>query len=171
MMNYKALVAAALVGLCLMSATVQAEVDAIKIATVDVNEIVNSLDEAKTQKAAFESERAKAKKTLDERQTELKKLQDAIQTQKLSPTSKEGIEFRAKMKDYERFVRDTEEELKRDYLKANQKLGKMVFEAIEAYAKKNNIDLVLEKTKTRGGPLVFESGKADITSDIMATLK
>lgn len=170
-MSQKSILSVLFTAVILFSQGAFAEVDHIRVATIDVNKIMNELDEAQSQKKAFEAEREDAKKLIQEKQTELKGLQEAIQTKSLAPDSKEGIEFRAKMKEFERFVRDTEEDLKRDYMKANQKLGTMVVGAIESYAKKNNIDLVLEKTSMRGGPILFENGKADITAEVLATLK
>lgn len=151
-------------------AALQAEED-IRIATVDVNRLINSLDEAKKQKAHFEKERTEAQKNIEQKQSELQKLESSLREKKVDPASEEGTRFRVKIKEFERYVKDKEEELKRDFFQANQKLGKVVFDAIEKYAKSHQIDLVLEKSRAQGGPVLFGTGKADITDEVLATLK
>jgi len=145
--------------------------DEVLIATIDVNKILGSLDEAKSQKEKFEKERQKIKKAIESKQASLKKLEDKLKSKKADPAAKDGVEFRAKVKDFQRYVKDKEEELKRDFFQANQKLGKMVFKAIEDYAQKNDIDLVLEKSTVRSGPVLFGTKKADITDEVLASLK
>lgn len=87
---------------------------------------------------------------------------------KMSTLSKEAInkeEARlTKMKrDLENKVRDGEETLKLDMQQATENLAHKVEKAVDAYAKTEKPDAIIDKTT---GRVVYTSGKADITDVI-----
>jgi Skp family chaperone for outer membrane proteins len=144
--------------------------DSASIATVDINKIMNQMDEAKDMKARLDSATASAKRDIESKRAELAKIEGSLRDRKINPASEEGDKFRAKVKDFERLVRDNEEKLRRDFLKTNNELSAKVLKAVEEYAADNEIDLVLEKNGEGRGAVLYGQNSADITDAILENL-
>jgi Skp family chaperone for outer membrane proteins len=147
-----------------------ASADGASIATVDINKIMNQMDEAKDMKARLDGATASAKREIDSKRAELAKIESSLRERKVDPSSEEGDKFRAKVKDFERLVKDSEEKLRRDFLKTNNKLSAKVLKAVEEYASDNDIDLVLEKSGEGRSAVLYGQNSADITDSILDTL-
>lgn len=159
-----------LLSMVLFSQSAIAAAESYDMATIDVNRIMNQLDEAKAIKDKLDQRSAEARKKIEGRGEELKKLEEELKEKKASQDSSEVEAFRAKARDFERMVKDAEEEIRREFLKENQKLTERVLAAVESYAKKNDIELVLDKGEAGRGPVIFGDPTADITSAVLAEL-
>lgn len=136
-----------------------------RLATVDVNKILNNLSEAKSKRAELDAMSERAKKEVEAKRDSLRDLEDDLKN--VDPASSQAESFRKQAREFERFVRDTEEDLKRRFLLVNKELTDKVIAKIEKYAKSNHIDLVLDKSSGAKGPILFGSPAADITDDIL----
>lgn len=140
------------------------------IATVDVNKILNELDEAKDLKRRLDAQSEKAKKEIESERATLKNLEEKIKSQKLENDSEEVERFRTKAREYERLVKDSEEEIRREFLKVNKSLTEKVLNAVKKYAQSNEIDLVLDKSSASRTPVLFGEEGADITAQVLSSL-
>lgn len=149
------------------AATAQAE---FKVATVDVNRILNETKEAKTKKKQLDELSLKAKSEIENRRKPLKAMEDKIKSGSVAADSKEAEKFRVDAREFARFVKDKDEDLRKQFMKTNKELTDKALELVRGYAKKNNVDLVLDKGDKGRGPVLFGSEGADITDDIIKTL-
>ena len=138
-----------------------------RIATVDINRVLNEAPEARQKKKQLDETSLEAKKKADAKRNELKNLETKLKEKKVSVESKEAESFRQQEKDYVRFVKDTEEDLKKQFLKLNKTVTEKALAQIEAYAKERQIDLVLDKSEKAKGPVLFGANAADITDAII----
>jgi len=161
-----------LLTLTIFTSLALAETDpSFKIATVDVNKILNQLDDAKEQKTLLDQKSNQAKQKIEKERMALKTLEEKIKAQKLAEDSKEVENFRTKAREYERQVNDAEEDIRREFLKINKFLTEKVLSAVKDYAQSNNLKLVLDKSQGgKGGPVLFGTAHSDITDEILKTL-
>ncbi len=137
----------------------------LRVATIDVNQVLNELPESKTKKAELDKVSQKAKQEIDKRRSRVQAL-EAKAKQQGAPADAED-QLRAAIRDYERTVSDSEEDLKREFLKINRELTGKVMQAVKAYASKNKIDLVLDKSAKGIGPVLYGTPAADITDEVL----
>jgi outer membrane protein len=142
----------------------------IKIATVDVAKLINEAPAAKGKKQELDKASEEAKKKLEARGKELQALKTKLEEQKVSADSKEADSFRNKARDFERMRSDIKADLEKRYLKINKELSDSVMAKIEAYAKSNDYDLVIDKSEKYRGPVLFGKSSADITEEILDDL-
>lgn len=161
---HKAVAVAAATLLLTTSQVAQAEV---RIATVDVARILNESSEAKAKRAELDTANLDAKKKLDAKQQALKDLEAKIKQGKVSEDSKEFQQYKSQARDFENFYKDTTENLQRQFYKVNKTLTDKAVGLIKTYAEKHKIDLVLDKGAKERGPVLFGTGAADITDDIL----
>lgn len=142
-----------------------------KIATVDINKILNEIDDAKAERKELDELSLKAKKDIKARKEKLEKLEKSLKSKGVARDSEEANKFRGQIRDFERFVRDTEENLKRRYVKINKTLATAALAAVKKYAQKNDLALVLDKSQEVRGPVLFRADSYDITSKVIASMK
>ena len=142
----------------------------VKIATVDINTVLNNLPESKTKKKEIDELTASAKSKIQAKVDLLQGLEKKVKDKSLPEDSEEVQKLRRETRDFERFQKDTQEELQRHFLKVNRELTEKTVKAIEAYAKAHQLDLVLDKAKDRG-PILFGSTAIDITEEVAEELK
>ena len=144
-----------------------AAADSIKIVTVDVNRILNESTEAKSKRLALDKISLETKKKVESRKASLQAMSEKLRSSGISEDSKEADQLRSQAREFERFVKDSEDQLKREFVKTNKILTEKTMKIIEAYAKKSNINLVLDKSAKGHGPVLFGSANADITDAII----
>jgi outer membrane protein len=137
-----------------------------KIATVDVNKILNESSAARSKRKDLDERASAARKKLEDKGKSLKERKDKLELAKDKADPKEVEKFRADARDFERTVKDTDEDLKKEFLKFNRELADKAVKLINEYAKKNQIDLVLDKSQGSRGPVLFGQPSFDITGDI-----
>lgn len=141
-----------------------------RIATVDLNRVLNEFSEAKEKRKTLDDMSLQAKKKVDEKGRVLKETEKKIQEGKVAQDSKEAEAFRAEAKNFSRYVKDTEEDLRKEFLKVNRTLTQKVFKAVDDYAKKNGIQMVLDKSEAGRGPVLFGAPESDITEEIIKVM-
>ena len=139
-----------------------------RIATVDINRILNESKEAQAKKSELDAASASAKKDLDQRRASLQATEKKLKDSGTSTTSKEAETFRAQAREFVRLAKDTEEKLRGEFVKSNKALTEKTLRIVEAYAKKNAIDLVLDKSEKVRGAVMFRAAPFDITNEIIA---
>ena len=146
-------------------ATAHAE---FKVATVDVGRVLNESKGSKEMRKRLDDMSLKAKKEIETKRNSLKATEEKLKAAKVTEDSREAEAFRDDARAFARFVKDAEEDMKREFLKVNKDLTERALAAIKKYAEANQIDLVLDKSEQARGPVLFGSKTADITPAIIA---
>lgn len=143
----------------------------LKIATVDMSRILNESTQAKAKRQELSKLSESAKKKVDEKKKTLTELEAKLKAKNISAESEEADQFRAQARDFARMVKDTEDDLKKNYLKFSKALSTEATKIINDYADKNGITLVLEKSGNAEGPVVFRKDTFDITDQVLKVLE
>lgn len=159
-----------LLALLLITQPIYSFAEDFKIATVDLDRILNESKVAQTKKKELDAISSKKKQQIDAKRTTLKATEDKIKKGQIAEDSKEADQFRAQARDFTRMVKDAEDELRKEYLKTTRDLMKRAAVVIEQYAKSNKMSLVLEKSKKSGGPVLYGSDTMDITSAVITEI-
>jgi len=162
----RALIASLLSVVCILSAPTISQAE-VRIATIDVGRIINQAPEAKAKKKELDTASEEAKKKLEAKDKELMALKTKLEEQKVSPESKEAESLRNQARDFQRMRADLKADLERKYMKINKELTDKVLSRIEAYAKANKYDLVIDKSEKMRGPVLFGASSADITEEVL----
>jgi outer membrane protein len=105
------------------------------------------------------------------KRNKLKSLSESLQAKSatMSAQAKDDLsaQYDREMKDYERFVKDAQEDLRSLEKKLLMPWSKELDEIIKTYGAKNGIDLILDKTNP---VIIYASDKIDITNPIMDAL-
>jgi Skp family chaperone for outer membrane proteins len=144
--------------------TVEAE---IKIATVDISRILNESSEAKAHKEELDQASEKARRVITSKREQLVEREEELKGKGVAENSPEVKKLQQDAKDFSRYVRDTEEELREKFMKFNRSLTVKAMKAVEEYARQQKIDLVFDKSSGERGPLLYGVVEADITEAII----
>jgi Skp family chaperone for outer membrane proteins len=144
--------------------------DEAKIATVDMGRILNESKQGQAKRRELDVLSASAKKKVEERKATIQALDKKMKTSKTDEDSKEMEAFRVQARDFSRFVKDTEDGLKKEYVKSNRELLDASMKTIASIADKKKVDLVLDRSEKVRGPVLFGSKQTDITNDVLAEL-
>ena len=145
--------------------------ETLSVATIDMSRILNESTEGKEKKKQLDLLSAAAQKKVEDRRTKVALLEKKVKDSKAAEGSPDFERLRAEAKDYSRFVKDTEEELKKEHMKFTKELLSMSYAAVKKYAEKNKIALVLDKSEKAAGPVLFGNETLDVTDSVLATLK
>jgi Skp family chaperone for outer membrane proteins len=96
-----------------------------------------------------------------------KEVRAKMSTMSKEALNKEEVALTKMKRDLENQVRDGEETLKLSMQQATENLARKVEKAVDAYAKAEQPDAIIDKTT---GRVVYTSGKADITDMITAQM-
>jgi len=151
------------------TAVAEAKSDA-KIATVDVSKILNDSDEGKEQRAKLDALSAAAKKKLETKRAALKAMEEKLRASNATEDSPGAKDFRSQARDFSRLVKDSEDEVRQEFVKVNKKLTEKVLKIIKQYAEENEIDLILDKGVQERTLVLFGAPQADVTSQIVARM-
>lgn len=138
-----------------------------KIVTIDINRILNESKEAKIKRAEIDKKSAAATATLEKDKATLVALEKKAKESKKEEDIKS---LREKQRAMTKFFQETENSIQSQVAAFNDELTKKAMREIEAYAKANDIDLVLYKGEQPRGPVLFSQTEGDITDEIMAKL-
>lgn len=139
-----------------------------KIVTVDVNRVLNESTEAKTKRKDLDEMYTKAKAKMDGQRKGLEETDRKIKAGDIKADSKEADKFRADAREFARVARDSEEDLRKEFMKLNRTLTEKTLKVIRDYAQANKIDLVLDKNGEGRGPVLVGNPAADITDTIVS---
>jgi outer membrane protein len=156
--------------LVLVSGNASAAQD-VKIAYIDSQRIL--YESAPGKEAYKQLSAAKEQKEAEviKKRNKLKGLSDSLQAKSatMSAQAKEDLtaQYEREMKEYDRFVKDAQEDLRNMEKKLLVPWSKELDEIIKNYGQKNGIDLILDKTNP---VIIYASDKIDITNPIMEAL-
>lgn len=152
------------------TAFAQENAAALKLATVDVNRVMNELGEAKQKKKELEDLSSGAKAKLEGQRKNLEVLEKKIKDQKLGENSDEAVKFRKAAREFQDAASDAENKIKGEFMKVNKAISDKVLAAVERYSKANGIDVVLDKSPRLGSPVLFGDAAVDITDAVIKEL-
>ena len=138
-----------------------------RVATVDVSRVLNESKEAQAVKKKLDDLSLSAKKKLDAKRDALTQLKEKLESQKVSNDSKEAEGFQNQVRDFERSVKDSREDLQKEFMKSNKALTEKTLTLVQKYASSNKIDLVLDKGAAVRGPVLYAGQTFDITEAII----
>ena len=138
-----------------------------RVATVDVNRILNESKEAQSKKKKLDEMSLEAKKKVEAKKASLKDLEEKLKANKVAEESKEADQFRAQVKELDRMMKDSQEDLKKEFLRSNKELTDKTLVLIKRYASGNNIDVVFDHSEQMRGPVIFAGAINDITDPII----
>ena len=139
-----------------------------RVATVDVGRVLNESKGSKEMRKKLDDMSLKAKKEIESKRSSLKAAEEKLKAGKVAEDSREAEAFRDDARAFARFVKDAEEDMKREFMKVNKELTERALAAVKKYAEANKIDLVLDKSEQARGPVLFGDKAADITPAIIA---
>lgn len=142
-----------------------------KIATVDMNRIINEAPESKQAKADLDKEFAAAKKKIEDKQAGLKAIEAKIKDGSIKEDSKEAEKYRSDAREFARLVKDTEDDLKKRFLKTNTILTEKAARLVRDYAEKHNYSLIFDRSEKNRGPVLFAQPATDVTDEIIKTIR
>ncbi|MGC9323918.1 MAG: OmpH family outer membrane protein [Desulfomonilia bacterium] len=111
----------------------------------------------------------------DQKETEIQKMQEkikamgddiAMKSPTMNAAAKDELEmqYEQELKNYNRLVKDAQDELKRMEISLLKPWSKDLDDIIKEYGLKNSIDLILDK---RNPAIIYASDRIDITDPIM----
>lgn len=141
---------------------------AVKIGYIDLQRALNESDAGKEAKATFNKRVEELQKVLDEKQNELKKLQDEMEKQKglLTPEARGEKEkvYQQKLKDVQRFAKDSQEELQQKDAEMTKKILRDLRDIIKKIGNEEGYTIILE----RGDAFVLYAAEGvDITEKVI----
>jgi Skp family chaperone for outer membrane proteins len=148
-----------------LSAEAHAE---FRVATVDVGRVLNESKGSKEMRQKLSDKSAKTKKEIEAKRSALQATEEKLKAAKVSEDSREAEAFRNEARAFSRFVKDAEEDMRREFMKVNKDLTERALAVVKRYAEANKIDLVLDKSEQARGPVLFGDKAADITPAIIA---
>ena len=141
------------------------------IATVDINEVLNATPEAKTLKATLDKKAQALRQDIDKRRTALKAQEKKIKDKGAGAKQEEIDRFQKDARDFARMVKDSEQELQKEFRRANEELTRKAMDAVRSYADEHKVDLVLEKSKDMRSVVLFRAATMDITAEVIKRLE
>ena len=138
-----------------------------RIALVDINRVLNESKEAQAKRKELDEMTLKAKKKLDDKRAALKATEEKLKASNAKDDSKEVEAFRSDARNFSRLIKDSEEEIKREFLKINKALTDKALKLVADYAKKNDYDLVLDRGEAGRSPVLYGVESADISDAIV----
>ena len=149
---------------CGAASSAQAE---LKVATVDVNKVINSSKEAQAERKKLDDMTLAAKKKVDAKRDSLKQMEDKLRDQKVAEDSKEAEQFRNDARDLDRLVKDSQDDIQKEFIRSNKELTDKTLGLVKKYASSNKIDLVLDKGEMARGPVLYAGPVYDVTDAII----
>lgn len=141
-----------------------------RLATVDLNRVMNESAGSKDQRKALDELSAQAKKKIQAKQSSLSAMEKKLKDSNATEDSKEARQFKTEVRDFNLFVKDTEDDFKREFMKINKVLTEKAVSAVREYAKAEKIDLVVDRSEQVKGPVLFGNPSVDITEAIIKKL-
>ncbi len=138
-----------------------------RIATVDITRVINESPESQGIRKQLDAKALEAKKKVEKKRDAIKALEEKLKSAGVKDDSPEAEKFRNEARAYSRLVKDSEDELRREFGKSNKNLTLKALKVVEQYAAKNNIDLVLDKSQDIRGLVLFGAASSDVTDEVL----
>jgi len=139
-----------------------------KIAYIDSQKILYESQAGKEAYKQLNTMKDQRAAELEKKQEKLKTMNEQIQAKSatMSTAARDDMEakYDKELKDYNRALKDAQDDLKRKEMEFLKPFSKDLDEIIKAYSEKNGIDIVLDK---QNPAVVYAAPKIDITSQII----
>lgn len=143
----------------------------VRVALVDLGRVLNETQIAKTAKEKLDTLASAAQKKIKQRQDELRALEEeAGLKNKGEPLDDMASTLQIKKRDFARYVKDNQEELRAEFARVNTRLTTAALKKVQEYGKKNGYDLVFGKSTQERGTVLFGDTRVDITDAIIKQL-
>lgn len=143
---------------------------AVKIGYMDLQKALNESDAGKDAKITFNKRVEELQRVLDEKQVEIKKMQDDLEKQKGLLTSEARGErekaYQQKIKDAQRFAKDSQEELQQKDADMTKKILTDLREAIKKIGSDEGYTIILERGESS---VLYAAEGVDITDKVIKT--
>ncbi|MDD9884408.1 MAG: OmpH family outer membrane protein [Gammaproteobacteria bacterium] len=137
---------------------------------VDARRLINDSPQGKQQIRELEAEFAERNRELKVRLELFKEQEDELEKNRLALSEAELLERAADLREQERKLRRAQREYNEDHARRRShhlgKLEKLITEVIGDVAKRENLDMVLQRAN-----LVYASEKIDLTDAVMKELE
>jgi len=141
----------------------------LKVGVVDVEKIYSSYEKVKQSSSDLQAEKKPKQEQYDKMVAEIKKMEDEYKEKASKMTASERKAFEGKIKakklEAQSFLEQTNTELLEKNRAITQQRLKEISDAIQAYGKENNFDIILDKKS-----LPYFTSTIDITDAIIAKL-
>lgn len=152
----------------LLFSTAGAQASTAKIAVVDLRKALNVCAEGKAAKGEITTRMKELETQVAQRQADLKKLQEELEKQAvlLSAEARANKErdFQQKLKDLQRFGKDSQEELQQKDAEASNRIVEKLVGLVREIGKQEKFDLVLEQN---GGGVIYSGESVDLTERVI----
>ncbi len=139
-----------------------------RIGFIDVRKIMIRSEAGRKASLEFKKTFEKEKVVIQEKETEMKKLREELEKQRLILTpdavKEKEITYQKKFRDYQRLVKDSNEELKLKDQELSRKLIPEILKIVNAIGKKEKYTLILD-ISTQG--VAYHSKENNITEKVI----
>lgn len=137
-----------------------------KVGVIDLQKVLRTSAAGQAAKNEIATKAQAFQKTLEGRQNDLKKLNDEFEKQKMI-LSKEAIaekerDLQQKVKDFQRFGKDAQEELQQQDLQATSRILDEVAKVVKDFGAKGGYDVIVEKSTT-----LYTADSIDLTDQVV----
>lgn len=143
--------------------------EGMKIATVDMNRALQTVDAGKKAKAQLEKEINNKKKELQNEETALKKLKEELEKQSLAMSdearAKKGGEFQQRYLKFQEATMKTQQELMAKEQELTKPIVQKMRTIIAELSKAKGYNVVLEKNENT---VLFSEEKDDLTTEVIS---
>ncbi len=142
----------------------------IKVGVVDFQKAVELSEEGKKARASFQPKVEKKQRELKAKQDSINKLKEELEMQMQSALLNKAAQlekqndYKNKMKNFQRYYEDAQEELRREESKLMEKMLRALQEVIIKLGKDKGFDLILEKSQSA---VLYRSDRIDITDKVI----
>ena len=142
--------------------------DTLKPAVIELEKLVNEVEDGRAAKAKLQVEFKKKQKMLDDKQAELKKLEDSIRNpsaaMKEEARQAKADEFQEKLADVQQLFNTTQQDMVKRQQEVMLEIVKKAEPIIQDIAKKEGFDIVLNKTPA---VVVYAKPELNITDIVL----
>ena len=136
-----------------------------KIGVIDLQKVLRTSAAGKAAQKTIAAKAQSFQKTMESRQSALKKLNDDFEKQKMV-LSKEAVadkerDLQQKVKDFQRFGKDAQEELQQADRQATSRILDEVAKIVKEIGVKGGYDVIVEKSTT-----LYTANSADLTDEV-----
>lgn len=140
----------------------------VKIGLVDIQKAIQETSTGKKAKKELETEFNKKKKELQKTQADLQKMGEDLQKKSLvlsdEVKQKKGMELQKKMRDYQEKVAKSQMALQKRERDLTEPIVKKLRKVIQDIAKKDNFNLILEKSDET---VLYAPKEIDLTAQVV----
>lgn len=141
-----------------------------RVAVVNMDRVLNESPSAKQRRSRLDAAAITTKENVGKRRTALKEQEKNLKSSKADEKSPEYAQFRSQVKEFNKLVAESEENLKKEFTKNNEELAAEVLRVVSAISKEKQLSLVMDGSQQHRGSVLFSDTNLDITSEVLKRL-